>query len=275
MVQPFILFFFFALQALILLTTARESELMVANDAENRDAAVRLLAAGINNYYIETNTFPASFAALGAATGYEYLRNTARPFQSLAIASNLNDGTFTFKRIVVYTQDPYRPPYTDTTYLGAANNTCGTGDFATATEWCGPNNANAQWWKQDERDAIAAAVAREKHRLTRLLQKFNAWYNDDISVSTTPGVLGNNYPDPGATSATLITLVTGFAQTATTCTGIYTWRGIPIDCTDLYSVWGTPTVYNYVSPTHIVLLTKTPYTKADGTALYVSTEESL
>lgn len=266
---------FFLLQALVLLTGGRQRELATALDAETRDYTVYQLAAGINNYFIENNAYPASLAALTAAAGYEHLRGTARPFQDFSVASNLTDGAFRYSRAVLYTQDPYNPQMSDTAYLSAANNTCGTGDFATAAEWCGPNSATTRWWKHESREEIAPGLARERARLLRLLQKFNGWYNDDITVSTTPGIWGNNYPDPGTTAAPLTSLVAGFTQTATTCTGMYTWSRIPIDCADLYSIWGTPTVYNYVSPTHIVLMTQTPYTKADGTPLYVSTEESL
>lgn len=266
---------FFLLQALVLLTGGRQRELATALDTETRDYTLYQLAAAVNNYFVEKNTYPASIAALVASPGYEYLRESVRPFQTFAVASNLSDGSFQYKRAVIYSQDPYNPQMTDNTYLSAANNTCGTGDFASATDWCGPNNATTRWWKHESREEIATALANERRRLFRLLQKFNGWYNDDITVSTQPNVLGNNYPNPGAPAATLITLVSGFTQTAVTCTGMYSWSRIPIGCSDLFSIWGTPTVYNYISPTHIVLMTQTPYTKADGTTLYVSTEESL
>ena len=242
---------------------------------EARDAAMLQVAAAVSNYYSETNTYPASLSALYAAPGYEYLQSVTIPFQSYALTTGLTDGNFQFNRAVVYSQDGYSPAFTDTDLLSSANNTCGTGAFATATEWCGPNDSTVQWYKHESREQIASDLARERRRLFRLLQKFNAWYNDDVSVSTTPGVMGNNYPNPGSPAATLTSLVTGFSQTAKTCSGIYSWKNIPIDCTDLYSVWGSPTVYNYLSATHIVLITQTPYTKADGTPLYVSTEESL
>lgn len=269
-----ILLIFFILQALLLLTAARKTELITALDIEARDNSVRHLAAAVDSYYAETNAYPASIAALAATTGYEYLRTTARPFQSLATASNLDDTVFKFNRVVVYTQDPYATPLTDAEYLDASNNACGSGAFATGTDWCGSNNS--QWWKHESRDNISLLIGNERQRLFRVLHKFNAWYNDDITVSTVNGVFGNNYPNPTpATAAPLTLLVAGFAQTATTCAGIYVWKGIPLDCSDLYSIWGTPTVYNFISSSHIVLITKTPYKNSDGTALYVSTEESL
>lgn len=258
---------------MLLLFSARQSDLIDAFDATNRASSLTQLSIGINNYFIETGTYPASIAALAAVPGYEYLQNMARPFQSLAITTNLDDTVFKYNRISVFSQDPYDHPLTDTQYLSAANNNCGTGDFATGVDWCG--SKTSPWWKHETRETIQSNLARERIRQRRLLTKFTAWYNNDTSISTINGVWGNNFPNPGAPAARLTALVTGFAQTATTCTGIYTWHGIPIECRDLYSVWGTPTVYNYVSSSRITLLTRTPYIKSDGTTLFVSTELSL
>lgn len=269
----FILLLFFILQSLLLLTSARQIDLIDASDVKNREASIRQLAIGINNYYTETASYPASTTTLAAATGYEYLKNTAHAWQSMAIATNLDDTAFKYNRVTVFTQDPYDHPLTDAEYLTAANNTCGAGAFATATDWCGAKNS--QWWKHETREDIQRDLARERKRLRHLLDKFTSWYNGDVTITTINGVWGNNYPNPGSAAAKLTTLVIGYTQTATTCTGIYTYSGIPIDCTDLYSIWGTPTTYNYLSSGHIALLTKTPYTKSDNTPLYVSTEESL
>jgi hypothetical protein len=272
--MPYIvLMIFFILQSLLLITAARTNDLVDSLDMQNRDASIKIFATAIQNYYNETGNYPASTSALAASSGYEYLKNIARPFQSLTTTNGLNDTVFQYKRAAIFIQDPYDHPLDDATYLSAANNTCGTGSFATAIDWCGTKTS--RWWKHETRTDIQKNIARERKRLRRLLDKFNAWYNFDISTSTTNGVWGNNYPNPGVAAAQLNALVTGFAQTATTCTGIYTWHGIPFDCSDLYSVWGTPTVYNFVSNTHITLLTRTPYTKTDGTTLFVSTEESL
>lgn len=268
-----VLILFLILQTTLLLVSARQTDLVVAFDKENREISVKQLTAAINNYYVESGTYPATTTALAAMPGYEYLKNIDRSFQSLATTTNLDDSVFKYKRVTVFSQDPYDHPLTDTEYLDATRNTCGTGDFATSTDWCG--STNTKWWKHETRESIQDDLARERKRLHRLLDKFAAWYNGDVTVSTINGVWGNNFPSPGSSAAKLTTLVTGFSQTATTCSGVYTWNGIPFDCTDLYSVWGTPTVYNYVSSSHITLMTKTPYTRSDGTALYVSTEESL
>jgi len=261
----FILYLFFLLQSLLLLTAARQTELIDALNIQTREMTTKQLATAIDSVYVESGYYPTSFAALAALPGYEYLKNTSRPFQSMAVATNILDPDFKFSRVAVFSQDPYDYPLPDAIYLAATNNACGAGDFATSTTWCGSQRSN--WWKHETREIISANIARERNRQRRLLDKFTSWY----STST-----GNNiYPDPGAAAAALSALVAGFAQTATTCTGIYTWQGIPIDCTDLYSIWGTPTVYNYLSRTHVALLTKTPYIKADGTPLYISTEISL
>lgn len=261
--SSFILYFFFLLQSLLLLTTARQTELIDALDTQIREITTKELASAIDAAYAESGLYPTSLTALASRPGYEYLKNTARPFQSMAVATNITDSDFKFNRATVFSQDPYDHPLTDTNYLAAANNTCGTTDFSTSTTWCG--SKHSLWWKHETREIIPANLARERNRQRRLLNKFTSWYNTG----------DNTYPNPSAAAATLTALVTGFTQSATTCTGIYTWHGIPIDCTDLYSIWGTPTVYNYLSATHIVLLTKTPYTKADGTTLYISTEIAL
>lgn len=272
MVRAAIVIIFMLIHALVILTAAKRTALHDALNAQIRDNTVRQLATAVNNYRTENGTYPADLATLFGATGYEHLRSVQRPFQGLAIANNISDGSFFFNRVVVFSQEDFNPTQTVSDFL--TTNACGAAPFATAPEWCAPANSETRWWKQESREVIADEIEVERHRLLRLLHKFNAWYNGDVTVSTTNGVWGNNYPNPGSPYANLVAL-TGFAQTAKTCSGILTWSRIPIDCTDLYSIWGTPTVYNYVSPTHIVLLTKTPFTKADGTPLYVSTEESL
>jgi len=274
MAQIAIIAFFFLINALLVLATGKRVELSDALQAETRDETLHQLAAAVNNFRHETGTYPANLDALATASGYEFIQGVKLPFQSMAVADNIADENFRFSRVTVFVHDSYNPAMSDVDFLAASNNACGTGAFATAGEWCAPADGATRWWKQESREVIASEVQRERRRLVRLLQKFNAWYNDDITVSTKSGVWGNNYPNPGAPSATLVALA-GFTQNAKNCSGMWTWSRIPIDCSDLYSIWGTPTVYNYVSPTHIVLMSQSPFIKADGSPLYISTEESL
>lgn len=227
---------------------------------QGRDIAVRQASAEVDRYYAETGSIPASLAALSISPGFEHIKGVLRPWQEMAVSSTLNDGVWQFKRVSVYTQDPTKGQQA-ANYLASSNNGCGAGDFASGADWCG--SKSSIWWRLETREIIPMQITAQRIRQNRLLQKFGNFYSKNSA-----------FPNPGAASATLAATV-GYAGTATNCTGTFQWQGVPLDCSDLYSVWGTPVTYNLLSTKHIGLISATPIVNAAGTPLYVSSDFSL
>jgi hypothetical protein len=250
---------FLMFNATLLLQGAKFAELTVANETFNREAAVRNIAAATSNYRLETGSYPASLTALTTAAGHEYLKSDDKPFQAYALSNVIDDGMWRYRRATVYTQDPWAP---DPNYLLSSNNTCGTGDFTSSVDWCG--SKNSLWWKGETRENAQQESARERDRQRRLMNKIVLVYNKN-------GV----FPNPGSAAVSLTSLIASPPASAAACNGVWNWNGIPLDCLDLYSIWGTPTVYNYLTTTHIALLVASPYQMTGGATFYVNTDMSL
>lgn len=227
-----------------------------------RGEAVVTVSSAVSRFFRDTGTYPVSLNALSQTAGHEQVRSSILPWQSYATTSALNDGVWQFSRAVVFTQDT-GSMVTAANYLAASNNACGSAAFATAPDWCGPNAKGTYFWRHESREIATIEMARERQRLRRVLDKFARYFNETAS-----------FPNPGSAASTLPAIVS-YAGVATNCTGMTVWTGIPIDCSDLYSNWGTPTTYNYISDSHIVLLTKTPFLDNTGNYIYISLEFAL
>lgn len=258
----FFLYLFLLFQAFLLAYGGQLQQVATAYDNRNRSESAKIVSATVQRYYRETGTYPASLSALSSTTGYEFIKTSMPGWQDYATTTGLNDGVWTYSRAVVLSQSVGSMVST-ATYLDAANNKCGAAAFATAPDWCGSSGQGTYFWRHESRETATLEMVRERQRLKRLIDKFAKYYNE-------AGV----FPNPGSSAATLPT-ITSYAGNATNCSGILSWSGVPIDCGDLYSRWGTPTTYNYLSPSHIVLLSKSSIVRNDGTAVYVSMELSL
>lgn len=227
---------------------------------QSRDIAVRQASAEVDRYIAETGNIPASLSALSGSAGFEHLKGVLKPWQEMAVSNTLNDGVWQYKRAVVYTQDPTKGRQA-VDYLVASNNGCGAGDFTSGADWCG--SKDSIWWRFETREVFPMQMAAQRARQNRLLQKFGNYYSTNSA-----------FPNPGAPSATLASTV-GYAGSATNCAGTFQWQGVPLDCSDLYSVWGTPVTYNLLSTKHIALIAATPVVIAAGTSMYISSDFSL
>lgn len=233
------------------------------HDYEQRAMTVRKIAGGVLQDAMETGTLPASINALATTPGYEYLRlDTQRPWQGYAVSSTFNDGTWQYQRAVVYSQRP-QVATNQATYLSTTSNACGTGAFNAAGPWCG--SPNSWWWTWDTRSDYSNQISAERAAQRRLIQKFARVYE----------VVSNNkqvFPNPGSAGAAITSLLSGYTLSAATCTGVWLWKGVPLDCADLYSVWGTPRVYNYLSEDYIAVLATSPILDNNGVPVQVATQ---
>lgn len=262
--MPALIFIGFGLWYIAILVgnLALQTGLLQSTDGQARAMATRAVAGAVLNQIMDTGTPPASLATAAAQPGYQDLRlEAARPWQSYALSPVLNDGTWEFQRAVVFSQRP-NAAVDNARYLAASANACGTGGFASTGPWCG--NKNSYWWLYDSRTDYPNQIALEKAAQRRIMQKFAHVYT----------LVSNNrqaFPNPGVASRPLAALA-GFGGTAANCTGIYTWASVPLDCSDLFSVWGTPRVYNYLTEDYIAIVSTSTIKNAAGTFVPVASQ---
>lgn len=220
-----------------------------------------MIAENLEQYFIETGTYPASLQALSQTAGFEQVKSLLNNSQGYAVSGVLTDSVWQYRRMVVYSMDRARGD-TDAGYLTA--NACGNGAFAAAGSWCG--QSTSVWFRKETREVMNDAVSNQRIKLDRTLQKFADYYSangtfpnkDDSGVSL----------DPGSTY-TLAALV-GYSGTATACSGVYTWQGLPFGCEDMFDAWGGTVGVVYTSSDAISLTSETPLVNAAGTRLIVA-----
>lgn len=225
--------------------------------AQTLDKAVR-------QYTLTNGAPPTSLSALATANGYEWTRtglnsndggvltNKLVPLVSFRLANNLTDPYWTFSRTLLTTTPP--PGLTVDDLLGY--NTCGHGDFYTASDWCA---IGGLVFKAETRDQAILDQTVARQRMNRTLEKFAAYYNKT-----------GGFPD--VASSTTLAAAAGAAVSASSCNGAWNWNGLPLGCDDFYSPWGTLVTYTKVSSSLIVLSVASPLKNASGTALTVAAE---
>lgn len=231
-----------------------------ALDGQARAMATRFVAGAIQNQIMDSGVPPASLEEAAGRSGYQELRVEAgRPWQGYAVSPIMTDGVWQFRRAVVFSQLP-RDATDTATYL--ADNDCGNAPFSSPGPWCG--RKRSYWWLYDSRNDYANEISLEKLAQRRILQKFARAYSQVVDNRQA-------FPKPAGTSATLAALV-GFGGTAGICAGSYIWAGVPLDCADLFSVWGTPRVYNYLTEDYVAILTTSTIKDATGKEVPVASQ---
>ncbi len=270
------------------------AQLETANDAARQTdlAATRHsrtvgLAKLVNRYLDEKGGMaPVSLDALIATPGY------AEAYQYKIAAGPHGDGPFlavfpitrgsnTFSRVIVY-MPPYDGSISAADYLLAAHNACGTTNASADGPWCG--NTKGSYWITDTIDRLSLELSHERLQQQTTLKKFAQIYSTY-----------QIYPNPGAgdgSAVRLIDLISGYSATAATCTGIWKaqvvtagcstynaksvpmscsaqWADLPLTCEDLYSIWGTPRVYNFLSKDRIALHVEAPWIEETGGKPYI------
>lgn len=221
----------------------------------------RLGEAMINRYEENPASGFITPANLPTTAGYEYLRlDSPQDFQAQS-APTVSDSVWRFTRMAVWFESPYNA-VGNAAYVSAAENTCGTGSFATATSWCG--RSNSIWMKVETRESHSTILLGEKQRLVRTIAKFGRRYAKDQTF--TPLAVG--------TARTMPQLV-GYAGTAPACSGVYSYNDIPFTCDDLFNMWGIPISFNQVTANHIALVNRTQITNSSGALVRLAEEMKL
>lgn len=221
------------------------------------------MAENIEQFYLEKVAFPATIDALGSTAGFEHSRSLKNAWQGYAVSPTISDGVWQFSRAVLISNDPSRG-IDAAAYLGA--NACGVGGYDTATSWCG--SPKGQWFRRESRERYNDQMATQRVRMVRVLQKLTDYYNK-----------AGKFPDKdsggsalAANSINALSTLGGFAGAADTCSGTYTYMGVPIDCGDMYDLWGNAIGYQFVGAKHIVLISETPILNDSGDRVLVAVD---
>lgn len=241
----------------------QHAELSRMLQSRSRERAVISLAESIERYYQKTGSFPASTAALKGAGGFEHVQSAINTWQGYAVSPTITDGVWQYQRAVLFSVDP-----SDGTTAGAylAANACGTGGYDTAGSWCGAKDSH--WYRRETREDFNDLIVTQRARMYRMLQKLGGYYN-----------VNGKFPDKdavnlalGADSMTSLAALASFGGGAATCTGTYTYLGVPVDCGDMFDLWGGAVGYQFISAKHIVLVSETPIFNASGVRIVVAAE---
>lgn len=224
---------------------------------------VTRLAEGLERYVAEQGTLPADLDALVAAPGFEYLRGYRDSWQGYALSGNLVDGTWTYQRAVTVSKNPV-DGIDAATYL--TMNRCGAGDAASAAAWCGASSG--AWHRRESREDLTVQIANQRARQHRMLHKWAAYYSEKAGF---PGADATGAP-LAADSVTPLATLAGYAGTAATCTGTYTYQGIPVDCGEMFDQWGQPIGYHFISSRHIVIVAQAPFANEAGQRPVIATD---
>lgn len=123
----------------------------------------------------------------------------------------------------------------------------------------------------DARSVYNKEMATQRARQQRTMQKFASYYTATQA-----------FPNRNQTG-TALTAGAGYAMrslamgpsTSLTCSNTYQWRGIPIDCEDMYDIWGNQITYLYHSDNRISIFSSTPFKNRLNTNITIGTDLDL
>jgi hypothetical protein len=238
----------------------------IATQYELRSKEVDMVKIGeaMELYYQEKGTMPPDLATLAATPGYEYIAARLNNWEAYSNTGQLTDGTWSFTRTAAVAFD-HSDGTTVASYFAA--NACGTNGFATEiASWCGA--ANSRWYAVDTRKYIKPQMTTERVKLDRLSQKFADYYNTNGAY---PSVDQANNP-LGAASITSLAQLAGYSGSARNCSGQFQYQGIPIDCDEMFDLWGGLVGYQFQTSGHVILVSEPPIFDASGNRVIVAVD---
>lgn len=243
--------------------TTANIEMMKAHRAQVLKIDLQNLNDSVNLYFLEYAQYPSTLNVLNVQSGYEFNKTSVNNSIGYSTGTNLTDSVWTFSRSVFF---QYNPQIDETPSSVSAINTCGSGTVSSAANWCGSPYRFIV--RNESREFFNQQLIQQRVRQQRLMQKFAAYFNDlqyfpNKDQSNTALVVGQTYS---------LSTLTGYIGSAANCSGNYTWRGIPIDCNDMFDLWGNNVAYSYLSNTHIALVSASPVKNSSGVAITVATD---
>ncbi len=181
-----------------------------------------------------------------------------------ALSNDLSDGTWEYKRFVLFSQNPQkRISFTD--FLSVSKNVCGSQNFYNDESWC-VRLPNAKWWTVETREDYINRIKDQHTRLEKTLKKFIKYFNKNQKFPVTK-------PDSTILSSgeqiNLPSFV-GYGGTAENCDGPYDLHGIPLNCDDIYDQYGNKVYYTLNSTSSIYLFVNTKAKSSSGNYIYAS-----
>lgn len=234
----------------------------------NQQQSMITMAEGLELYYQENHSFPSSLSALIASQGYQYLNSAVLTNQNYVVSPAIIDSQWTFNRQLLFLYDTSAGA-DPTNYLNS--NTCGSGPFASALSWCGnlsDGNNLSLWYRRETRDDVALLLTTQRNNLVRLSQKFFNYYNANNAF---PSLDQNNAALLGGNNTSLKVLA-NYSGTLQNCSGNYQYQGVPIDCSDLYDLWGGLIGYQFIDTGHVILTSETPVFNSAGNRIVIAVD---
>jgi hypothetical protein len=236
-----------------------------------RDNDLVTLRDDFAQYWQEKHTLPGSLAAMKATQGFEHVTTAINTSVGYQESSSLTDTKWQFNRAILYS---YNAAGTKTLATRLGENGCttssSTSNFSSETgAWCGKYDWN--WYVSDMRSVYTSEMANQRARQQRTMQKLASYYTAN-----------QTFPNKDQSSASLVA-GTGYALSAlasgptssTNCTDTYIWQGIPIDCEDMFDIWGGKLTYYFTSNNRISIISSTPFKNASGTNITIGTDLNL
>ncbi|WNH54794.1 hypothetical protein [Stenotrophomonas oahuensis] len=250
----------FAMMATVMINVAIKYDSRTETMREGRIRAEQArIAEGIIAFTDERGRPPSSLDELVATVGFEQLRSSRNEWQKYQMSGLLNDGTWRFERAASWTAIRK-----DGAVGYASENSCGSGGLSDAASWCG--SPGSVWHRVETRERFSDEIAQEKYRQRRTLQLLADYWTTRQAFPRT-GVGGQTL----ATGQLLpLPVLVGYSGTAATCTGVYTWMGLPFDCAALFDVWGNPVGYQFQNDRYVLLASEAPFSTADGQRVIVA-----
>jgi hypothetical protein len=221
------------------------------------------LSATIKQFYDEKRSYPTSISSLASTSGYEQSRSMTNAFQSYVVSGTIVDSVWSFQRAVVFNVNRSHGA-TDSSY-GLINN-CGSGSITSGSSWCG--QPDSLWSRLEARDEFNAEITVQRTRQQRLLQRLASYFNN----------MGN-FPNKDQSSANMVSglsysvaVLVGYGGSGGACSGTFSWLGVPIDCSDMFDIWGNAINYAYFGDKHIALVSSTPILNRLGQKVQIAAD---
>lgn len=216
-----------------------------------------ILQEGVQ-FYQERGSWPTDLQDLAKADGFFHLRGylargdggglpAVAPPWSVHLSGTFDSAGLQDQRIAVVVRK--RADYNQAQYLAASNNKCDGVQglaFSAAAAWCpvsksasAVSSASTEWAVGKERIALT-----QQYRLAEKLFRYRRATGAFPAVAVATSV---------ATFATPTDIGAEVGTGPETCRGTFYWAGVPLECDNLYNVFGQPVQYRRINATQFEL----------------------
>lgn len=225
-----------------------EKKILVTELTRLRHNAVLALGLELDRYRRQTGHYPEKLSEMTETVGFEQDRSYSSISgldYKLATSATLETRSnyYKYDRALIASID-----FTQSTLEDfAASNTCGSGDFSSAAEWCADAKLG-NGYKTESRHFYMMEIAQASRRLKNTVEKFVAYKK---AKGCLPEVEGNF----------ALTSLLNTPTLKSDCPGNF--DGIPLGSEDLFGFWGKPVMY-VVDAEKVFLQTTSPLKLSNG-----------